>query len=187
LPSFIRSICKLCCDGHGAYAKGDGKETKEWLRENDATLCSIVIGRAELGSRQDWVLETCAKILPLLESLTKYLVDSLVLDPNILRDSTLQRLELFHFQAAVHASAIMWECGFAEMRALTNLKTMDMNPMEGHFMYDRMWEMATLLQGPNALTVLDENYRPWPKVPPTPPPPSSLSVSLSCFLHHRPS
>jgi len=113
-----------------------------------------------------------------LDSLLKYLVDSLVLDPNILRDPTLQRLGLYHFQAAVHASAILWETGFSEMRSLTNLNTMDMNPLEGHYMYEKMWDMAALLQGPNALTVLNDTYRPWPKVVPLPSPPGSPLPSL---------
>ena len=115
LPAFLRSICKLCCAGHGSYAKGDGLEVKEWVTANDPEAAGVNVGRAELGSRQDWVLECSAKLLPLLPALTRYLVETLVLEPNILRDSTLQRIELMQFEAAVHASAIMWEVEFAEL------------------------------------------------------------------------
>ena len=165
LPSFLRSICKLSCWGNGAYAKGDGLEIFQWLQENHPELCNVEVGRAELGSRQDWVLEVASKILPLLRPLTEYLISTLVLDPNILRDSTLQRLELHHFEAGgVHASAIMRAVAFSELRSLTNLKTMHMNPFQVHKLYDKLWAMADLLKGPHALTVLDDNYRPWEKV-----------------------
>ena len=49
------------------------------------------------GQRQDGTLEVSADILPLLPAITDYLVNTLILDPNVLRDSTLQRIELMHF------------------------------------------------------------------------------------------
>ncbi len=45
------------------------------------------------------------------------------LDQNILRDAVLVRLENIRFEAYVHVSALMWKVAFAELRALTNRKT----------------------------------------------------------------
>ena len=78
--------------------------------------------------------------------------------------STLQRIELMHFTAFVHVSAIMWHCAFAELRALTNGDCVELNPMELNELYDSLGDMATTLQGPNPLTILDDGWRPWPKV-----------------------
>jgi hypothetical protein len=125
----------------------------QWLQEN----------HPELGSRQDWALEVASKMLPLLRPLTEHLTSTLVLDPNILRDSTLQRLELHHFEVGVHASAITWDVAFSELRSLTNLKTMHVNPFQAHELYDKLWAMAGLLKGPHELPVLDDNHRPWEK------------------------
>jgi hypothetical protein len=41
----------------------------------------------ELAHRQDWSFECAAKVFPLLGALKEYLVETLVLDKNILRDS----------------------------------------------------------------------------------------------------
>jgi hypothetical protein len=164
LPSFLRSMCKLSCWGNGAHAKGDGLEMLQWLQENHPELYSIEVGKAELGSRQDWMLKVASKMLPLLRPLTGCLTSTLVLDPNILRDLTLQRLELHYFEAGVHASAIMWDVAFSELRSLTNLKTMHMNPFQANKLHDQLWAMADLLKGPHALAVLDDNCRPWDKV-----------------------
>ena len=38
--------------------------------------------------------------------------------------------------------------------------------MEMHDCYDHLWRMGTLLQGDDALDVLEEGYRPWPRVHP---------------------
>ena len=37
-----------------------------------------------------------------------YTVDTLVLDPNVLRDSVLMRLELYDFGAYIYCNAITW-------------------------------------------------------------------------------
>ena len=39
-----------------------------------------------------------------------------------------------------------------------------MNPMELNDLYDHLWNMGTLLQGEDALSVLDDSYRPWPRI-----------------------
>ena len=132
-----------------------------------------------------------ADILPLLPAITDFLVSTLVLDPNVLRDSTLQRIELMHFignparppspvltppppphlpptpptpTAYVHVNAIMWHCGFAKLRALTNGSCVELNPLELNKLYEKLWTVGTTLQGPEPLTVLDPDFRPWPKV-----------------------
>ena len=96
--------------------------------------------------------------------MTEYLVQTLVLDANVLRDSTLQRIELMHFVAYVHVNAIMWHCGFAELRALTNGSCVELNPMELNRLYDKLWVVGDILQGEVPLSILDVNYRPWPKL-----------------------
>ena len=140
-----------------------------WMDENfpDLGLASNRVGRVELSKRQDWSLEVSSKIYPLLGPTNAYLVDSIVLGQNILRDSTLQRMECNYFEAYVHVNAVMWEVAFAELRYLTNSKTVSLNPMEVNDLYDRLWRMATQMQGPDALDILEAVYRPWPRLQPS--------------------
>ena len=146
--ALLRSICKLSFNGRGEYAKGDGIQIRDWLANNYPDLKNSS-GRAELSKRQDWVLEVSAKILPLVPALYKYLVEeTLVLDPNVLRDSVSQRLEMRQFQAYVHVNAIMWVIGFDELRFLTNSKKISMNPLEVNFLYENLWELGNVLKGP---------------------------------------
>ena len=44
--------------------------------------------------------------------------------------------------------------------------SLKINPMEMYGLYDQLWGMGTLLQGRNALDVLDDGYRPWARVHP---------------------
>ena len=163
-PSLLRSMCKLAHDGHKAYEKGDGKEIKQWLQEHFPQYSDVKVGRAELAHRQDWVLEVSEKLLPLVMPLLKYLAGTLVLDENILRDSILMRLELLHFDAFVFVCATMWVQVYDELRSLTNSKVVSLNPMELHSLYDSLWELGTTLQGPRCMEVLQETFRPWPKI-----------------------
>ncbi len=39
-----------------------------------------------------------------------------------------------------------------------------LNPMELNDLYDHLWNMGTLLQGEEALSILNAGYRPWPRV-----------------------
>ncbi len=69
----------------------------------------------------------------------------------------------------MHVNAIMWKVAFEELRALTNKKNLQavgvgLNPMELNDLYDHLWNLGTLLQGEDALTVLNETFRPWPRV-----------------------
>jgi hypothetical protein len=63
----------------------------------------------------------------------------------------------------------MWKVAFEELRALTNKKDLQavgvgLNPMELNDLYDHMWNLGTPIQGEDALTILDETFRPWPPV-----------------------
>ena len=60
---------------------------------------AVSVGRAELSKRQDWSLEAAESLHQLVLPLLMRLVKTLRLDPNVLRDSTLQRLELLHMEA----------------------------------------------------------------------------------------
>ncbi len=98
-----------------------------------------------------------------------YTVTTLQLGANILRDSVLTRLENLHYEAYLHVNAIMWKVAFEELRALTNKKDLQtvgvgLNPMELNDLYDHLWNLGILLQGEDALTILDETFRPWPRV-----------------------
>ena len=53
-----------------------------------------IVGRAELSKRQDWTLEASFEIYPLFEAVLCYTIETLVLEPNVLRDSILVRLEM---------------------------------------------------------------------------------------------
>jgi hypothetical protein len=132
----LRSICKLVHMGHGEYAKGDGLQFKIWMDKHfPRLLAKCRVGRAEVSKRQDWACEVSEAIYPLLEPITKYLVETLQLDPNILRDSTLQRVELRHFQAYVYVMATMWVVAFGELRRLTNSPMVDLNSLELRDLY----------------------------------------------------
>ena len=117
-----------------------------------------------------------------------YLIDMLILDANVLRDSILVplnpsyrnrkhfltltlhhtkpkvRMEMTPFECYVHVNAIMWRVVYRELRALTNDATMNLNPMELNNVYEDLWNVGTLLQTDAALSVLQDDYRPWPKV-----------------------
>ena len=67
-PSLLRSIAKLAHDGHGAYAKGDGTEVTAFMALRD--LPPMKLERADLASRQDWVLETSEELFPHIQPLT---------------------------------------------------------------------------------------------------------------------
>ena len=57
------------------------------------------------------------------------------MDENVLRDAVFVRFENIRFEAYVHVNALMWKVAFAELRALTNRKTvaesgLGLNPLE---------------------------------------------------------
>ena len=136
------------------------------MRETYPHLGKVKIGRAARGQRQDGAAEMAKKILPHLDALVHYLVRCLVLPPNVLRDSTLQRLELRHFGAFVHVLAIVWTAAFEELCALTNATVVNLNPLEMHDTFDALWGFADILKGGDPLQILHAGYRPWPKVRP---------------------
>ena len=53
-----------------------------------------------------------------------------------------------------------------------------LNPMELNDLYDHLWNMGTLLQGEEALSILDAGYRPWPRVRYSQPPSRSYYEHL---------
>ena len=81
--ALLRSLCKLLYHGQGAYEKGDGETFRIWLQDNYPSLAGKPVGRHELSKRQDWVLEVCRRLLPLLGPALHYLVGTLVLPPNV--------------------------------------------------------------------------------------------------------
>ncbi len=68
------------------------------------------------------------------------------------------------FECYVHVNAIMWRVVYRELRALTNDGAMDLNPMELNDVYEEVWNVGVLLMSDEALSILDEDYRPWPIV-----------------------
>jgi hypothetical protein len=53
---------------------------------------------------------------------------------------------------------------YRELRALTNDGIMNLNPMELNEIYEQLWNVGTLLRSDDALHILEDGYRPWPKV-----------------------
>jgi hypothetical protein len=94
----------------------------------------------------------------------QYTIETLLLEPNVLRDSILVRLEMVQFEAYLHVNAIMWRQVFRELRALTNDKTIALNPLELNDLYEELWNVGSLLQTDSCLDIFDDNYRPWPKL-----------------------
>jgi len=166
----LRSLCRLTHTGAKEYAKGDGKRFADWLQEKYVgTVKNRCAGRAEFSKRQDWCCEASWKLYNLVKPINLYCIETLILDPNILRDSTLTRIENIRFQAYIHTNAIMWKVCFHELRALTNTKQMSafglgVNPMELGDIYDHLWNMGLLLQWDQCLDILQSDYRAWPKV-----------------------
>ena len=165
----LRSLCKLTHRGHHQYAKGDGHQFHDFLGLKWPNTSNRCVGRAEQSKRQDWICEASWKLHNLINPIIDYTVSTLRLGANILRDSVLTRIENLHYEAYIHANAIMWKVAFEELRALTNKKDLQavgvgLNPLELNNLYDHMWNLGTLLQGESALTILDADFRPWPRV-----------------------
>ena len=156
-------MCKLTHKGHKQYAKGDGIAFDDYLRREWPTLQNRCVGRAEHSKRQDWICEASWKFHNLLEPIVGYTISTVLLGPNILRDSILTRLENLHYEAYVLCCAIMWKCVFHELRGLTNAANM-LNPMELNDIYDHLWNVGVHLQSDEPLSILDNDFRPWPRV-----------------------
>jgi hypothetical protein len=73
-------------------------------------------------------------------------------------------MEMIPFECYVHANAILWRVMYRELRALMNDGVLNLNPMEINDVYENVWNVGTLLQSDDALSVLEPNFRPWPKV-----------------------
>ena len=159
----LRSMCRLTHKGHQQYAKGDGHAFHDYLSREWPNLKNRCVGRAEHSIRQDWICEASWKFHNLIPAIVGYTVSTLLLGPNILRDSILTRLENMHFEAYVHTCAILWISVFQELRGLTNTTAM-LNPMELNDLYDHLWNVGVLLEDDNNLTILDDEFRPWPRV-----------------------
>ena len=66
----------------------------------------------------------------------------------------------------VHVNAMMWRVVYRELRALTNDSAINLDPMELCDIYEHVWDVGSLLQSDDCLSILDDGYRPWPKVLP---------------------
>ena len=163
----LRAMCRLTHMGHKEYPKGDGRRFHDYLRKNYPDVKSRCVGRAEMSKRQDWCCKVYWNFHNLIMPIITFTVTMCALDQNILRDAVLVRLENIRFEAYVHVNAIMWKVAFAELRALTNRKTvtesgLGLNPMELNDLYEHLWNMAVLLKTGDCLSVLSHEFRPWP-------------------------
>ena len=157
-PPAIFLFLRLC------FAKGDGDEFRDHLKKSNSAFLEQVFGRCELSKRQDWCLEAAAELFGVLKEVLTYTCKTRQLDANILRDSIFQRLELMHFEAYIHVCATMWVVAFGELRALTNSKAVELNPLQLNAIYDKLWDLGSLLQSDDSLGVFKDGYRPWEKV-----------------------
>jgi hypothetical protein len=73
-------------------------------------------------------------------------------------------MEMLPYECFIHANAIMWRVVYRELRALTNDASINLNPMEINDVYEEVWNVGVLLQSENSLSLLDLDYRPWPKI-----------------------
>ena len=157
-PPAIFLFLRLC------FAKGDGDEFRDHLRKSNSAFLEQGFGRCELSKRQDWCLEAAAELFGVLKEVLTYTCKTRQLDANILRDSIFQRLELMHFEAYIHVCATMWVVAFGELRALTNSKAVELNPLQLNAIYDKLWDLGSLLQSDDSLDVFKDGYRPWEKI-----------------------
>jgi hypothetical protein len=97
-------------------------------------------------------------------AILQYTVETLLLDANILRDSILVRMELIHFECYMHVNASMWRLVYRELRALTNDSTLNLNPLEINDLYDYLWDVGSLLQCEESLTIFEDGWWPWARV-----------------------
>ena len=156
-------MCRLTHKGHKQYAKGDGHVFEDYLRREWPAVKNRCVGRAEHSKRQDWICEASWNFHNLLGPIVGYTVSTVLLGPNILRDSVLTRIENNHYEAYVHCCAIMWKCVFQELRGLTNTNSI-LNPMELNDLYDHLWNVGVLLQSEESLSIVADEFRPWPRV-----------------------
>jgi hypothetical protein len=73
-------------------------------------------------------------------------------------------MEMAPFECYVHVNALLWRVVYRELRALTNDATINLNPMDLNNVYEDLWNVGTLLQTDEALSMFQDDYRPWPKV-----------------------
>jgi hypothetical protein len=166
---FLRSLCRLTHTGHAQYALGDGIAFGDYLKRAYPGLKSRCVGRAENSKRQDWSCEASWNLFNLVGPIMQYTIETLQLGANILRDSVLTRIQDQRFEAYIHGNAILWKIMFHELRALTNTTKitdagLGVNPMEINDLMDHMWNVAVVLQSDDALSVVEDDFRPWPKV-----------------------
>ena len=107
-------------------------------------------------------MEAAYEIFPLLRPLLDYEVKSLLDDPNVLRDSILIQLETLHFEAYCHVCALLWRVIFMELRALTNSKGLEIDPLTLNCVYEDLYDVGLFMQTPQCLALLEPNFRPWP-------------------------
>lgn len=122
-----------------------------------------------MSKRQDWCTEVSWNFFNLITPIITFTVALCAMDENVLRDAVLVRLENLRFEAYVHINALMWKVAFAELRALTNRKSVQesglgMNPMELNELYDYLWNMGVLMQSEAGIDIFEPEYRPWPKL-----------------------
>ena len=71
---------------------------------------------------------------------------------------------MIQYECYVHVNATMWRVVYRELRALTNDKSMALNPMDVNDNYDALWNVGVLLQNEmEVLSIFEVGYRPWPK------------------------
>ena len=73
-------------------------------------------------------------------------------------------MEIIHYECYIHVNATMWRILYRELRALTNDSALNLNPMEITELYEHVWNVGVLLQSDDALSILDLDFRPWPKI-----------------------
>jgi hypothetical protein len=73
-------------------------------------------------------------------------------------------MEIIHYECYVHVNATMWRVLYRELRALTNDSSLNLNPMVINELYEHVWNVGVLLQSDDALSILELDYRPWPKI-----------------------
>jgi len=59
----------------------------------------------------------------------------------------------------------MWRQVFRELRALTNDKTIKVNPLQLNDLYEHLWNLGQLLTTERCFELLNDDFRPWPKHP----------------------
>jgi hypothetical protein len=106
---------------------------------------AFTLGRGELGSRMDTLLEVSSNLWVYIPAITGFLAEKIEVDPGILATSVYTRLTSVLFVAELFANSLMWEFVFNPMRALTKDNEAGLDALQLAPLLDEVYELGQRL------------------------------------------